>query len=245
MTPGTPLAVQIQGRPVAMPVCVRDASAGVATWLLPASAVERLVPEAFEVATVLPGRTPVSIALIDYRDNDLGSYHEVSITFFVRPSGARRGIPWLGALLDLVRGRLGTYIWKLPVDQSFTCDAGRTIWGFPKSVENIAFDYAPDRVRCRLEMDGEHVLTLSVPRGGKREMPDAELVTYTLIEGIAHRTHFVQGGSGMGVRLGGALLQLGTHPIADALRSLDLPRRALMTIWTEQMHGRFDAPQKL
>jgi hypothetical protein len=240
-----PARYQIQGRTVTMPVQVRDASTGVATWLLPARAVQRLVPDAFEVATVLPGRTPVAIAVIDYRDNDLGDYDEVSITCFVRPRGAPRGLPWVGALRDLVRGRLGTYIWKLPVNQAFTCEAGRTIWGFPKSVETIELRYESDSLRCRLEMDGEHVLTLSLPRGGARTMPDTETVTYTAIEGVAHRTRFTQGGSGMGFRLGGARLELGPHPVADALRSLGLPGPALMTMWTERMHGRFDAPEKL
>lgn len=236
---------QIQGRAVSMPVEVRDASAGVATWLLPARAVQKLVPDAFEVATVLPGRTPVAIAVIDYRDNDLGDYHEVSITCFVQPRGTPSGIPWLGPLIELVRGRLGTYIWKLPVDQSFTCEAGRTIWGFPKTVETIDFQIQNDIARCRLEMDGEHVLTLSLPRGGSRKLPDSELVTFTQIEGIPHRTGFRQGGTGVGFRLGGARLELGTHPISDSLRGLGLPGPALMTMWTEHLHGSFDAPEKL
>jgi hypothetical protein len=236
---------EIQGRSVDMPVVVRDASAGVATWLLPARAVQRLVPDAFEVATVLPDRTPVAIAAIDYRDNDLGAYDEVSIAFFVRPRGAPRGLPWVGALRDLLAGRLGTYIWKLPVNQAFTCAAGRTIWGFPKTVEEIDFHAEPDRVRVRLAMDGQHVLTLSLPRGGTRRLPDAETVTYSLIEGVPHRTRFTQGGEGVGFRLGGARLELGPHPLADALRSLGLPGPALMTMWTEHMRGRFDAPEKL
>lgn len=243
--PEPPHQYRIQGRVVAMPVEVRDASAGVATWLLPARAVQRLVPDGFDVATVLPGRTPVAIAVIDYRDNDLGDYHEVSITCFVQPRGTRSGIPWLGSLVDLVRGRLGTYIWKLPVDQSFTCEAGRVIWGFPKTVESIDFQIQDDLVRCRLSMDGKHVLTLSLPRGGTRTLPESDLATYTQIEGIPHRTRFRQGGRGVGFRLGGARLELGTHAIADTLRSLGLPGPALMTMWTEHLHGRFDAPEKL
>ncbi len=235
----------IQGRVVSMPVEVRDASAGVATWLLPAGSVQKLVPDGFEAATVLPGRTPVAIAVIDYRDNDLGDYRELSITCFVQPLGTASRLPWLGPLVDLVRGRLGTYIWKLPVDQSFTCEAGRTIWGFPKTVEVIDLQIQEDSVRCRLEMDDQHVLTLSLPRGGTRTLPDSELVTYTQIEGIPHRTRFRQGGTGVGFRLGGARLELGTHPIADSLRGLGLPGPALMTMWTEHMHGRFDAPEKL
>ncbi len=35
--------------------------------------------------------------------------------------------------------------------------------------------------------------------------------------------------SGVRTRIGGATLQLGTHPIAEELRHLGLPRRALVT----------------
>jgi hypothetical protein len=89
------------------------------------------------------------------------------------------------------------------------------------------------------------VLTLSVPRGGRRELPEARLTTYTLIAGAPHRTRAVQGGSGASVRPGGAEIELGTHPLADALRSLGLPKRALFSMWTEHLRARFEAPEKL
>ena len=236
---------QIQGQTVRMPVVVRDASAGVATFLVRASVARRIVPPEFEVVELLPRRTPLAIALIDYRDNDLGDYNEVSLTFFVRPRGTRRGIPWLGAWRDLAANRIGTWIWKLPVDQAFTCEAGRTIWGFPKSVEKIDITRENGTVRCRLEMEGAHVLTLSVPRGGTKTLPEQPTVTYTQIEGVAHRTRFTQGGSGVGFALGGARIELGTHGITDWLGALGLPRRALFSMWTEHMHGTFEAPEKL
>src|SRR5439155_543640 len=103
-----------------------------------------------------------------YRDNDLGDYNEVSLAFFVHRRGERAGVPYLSPALDFVRNRVATYIWKLPVDQRFTCAAGRGIWGFPKSVEQIAFEDVGGRRRCRLVMDGRHVLTFSVSRGGAR-----------------------------------------------------------------------------
>lgn len=247
MTPESkpPPSYTIQGRTVRMPVEVRDASAGVATFLVRSTIARRIVPPEYEVVELLPRRAPLSIAMIDYRDNDLGDYKEVSLTFFVRPRGAPRGIPWLGTWLDLAAGRLGTWIWKLPVDQGFTCEAGRTIWGFPKSVENIELTRENGSVRCRLEMDGAHVLTLSVPYGGTRAMPDQSMDTYTQIEGVAHRTRFTQGGTGVGFALGGARLELGTHGISDALGALGLPRHALFSMWTEHMHGTFEAPEKL
>ena len=240
-----PLSYQIQGRRVAMPAVVRDASASVATFLVSSRIARRLVPGAFEVVELLPRLTPLAIAVIDYRDNDLGDYDEVSLTFFVRPKGASLALPWVGAWIDLLRGKLGTYIWKLPVNQRFTCEAGRNIWGFPKTVESIEITREGGNVRCRLAMDGAHVLTLSVPHGGDRALPDQDLATYTLIEGVPHCTRFVQGGSGVGFALGGARIELGTHPISDDLCQLGLPKRALFSMHTEHMHGRFEAPEKL
>jgi len=236
----------IQGREVTMPCHVRDASSGAATYLVRSAPARALVPEAFELAEIAPGRTILSLAIIDYRDNDLGDYNEVSITFFVRPRGAPKGIPYLGTLLDFFRQRLGTYIYKLPVNQSFTCEAGRTIWGFPKTVERIDIEHGADSSRCRLDMDGQPVLDLTLPRGGDKEMPDREMVTYTLINGVPHSTRSTMGGSGFGVFGGGrARLELGGHPVAQDLRRLGLPKKPLMCAWTEHMRARFESAEKI
>jgi hypothetical protein len=231
----------IQGREVRLPVVVRDASSGAATYAVSAAAARRLIPPPLAPIEVWPGTALCSLAAIQYRDNDLGDYHEVSIAFFVRAGGAPRGVPYVGAVADFLRGRAATYIGHLPVDQAFTCEAGRTIWGFPKSVQRIEMSSDGDRARCELVMDGQPVLTLAIRRGGTRHLADMEMTTYSFIDGVPHRTRFSSGGEGVAFHLGGAELSLGTHPIADELRSLGLPKRALMTMWMEHMHGRFDA----
>jgi hypothetical protein len=236
-------AYTIQGREVRLPVAVRDASSGAATYVVDAAAARRLVPGAFEVAEVWPGRALLSLAVIDYRDNDLGAYHEVSIAFFVRRRGERRGP--LATVADFFRGRLPTYIRHLPVDGSFTRDAGETIWGFPKTVQRIDWDRRPERLTCTLTMDGQHALTLSLPAGGARTLPEQHLTTYSLIRGRPHATPFTSSAEGAGFHLGGAELSLGTHSIADELRSLGLPKKALMTMWMERMRGTFAAASPL
>ncbi len=236
----------IQGRTVTLPVEVRRATTGAATFLANAAAARRLLPgPEIEVAEVLPGRALLSIAMIDYIDNDLGDYNEVSIALFVRPRGQAAGIPYLGSWIDMARGGLGTHILHLPVNQSFTCEAGCTIWGFPKTVQEIDIEQTDDRATCRLVYDGEHALTFSMPRGGSKALPDRESTGYTYIEGVAHRNTFTSGCERFGVRLGGAELELGKGRIADELRSLGLPRRALMTAWMEGMHGSFGPSEKL
>lgn len=245
--PLRPPVFTIQGRPVGFPVCVRDASSGTAMYLVRSDAVRRLLPgAALDVVEILPGRTLVSLGAIDYRDNDLGDYNEIAVVFFVRERRASPGLPWVGALLDLARQRIATYIHRLPVNQSFTREAGCRIWGFPKTLDEIEIETPPGRFLCTWVKDGRHVFTFSVPRRGARRLPEVALTTYTFIEGVPHRTRFTSGAEGMGVGFfGGAELRLGDHPIADELRGLGLPRRPLMTTWMEHMRARFDPPEKL
>jgi hypothetical protein len=225
---------EIAGRTVTMPCMVRDASAGTAMFDVDIAAARALVPDPFAPVESAPGRCQLAIAVIDYRDNDLGDYYEVGITFFVRPTDARAD-------------DVGTFITHLPVDQTFTCQAGRTIWGFPKSVEDIGFDYSPASVTCTLRMDGQLVLRLTLPRAGEDEMPPLPMVTYTVIDGVPHRTAFTQGGGGSQVLVGpeGITLELGDHPLARDLAGLGLPAPAQMSTWTEKMQARFDSPESL
>jgi hypothetical protein len=226
---------EIQGQIVELPAVVRDASSGSVMYMVDRAAAQSLIPDAFEAVEAAPGQTQATLVIVDYRDNDLGDYDEVGIVFFVKPAGKPDA-------------ELGSYIYKLPVNQSFTCEAGCRIWGFPKSVEEIDFTYADDSATCKLTMGGQHVLTLTVPRGGDGETPDQGAVGYTLIEGIPHSNVFTRGGRGEQTVPGGSgvVLELGDHPIADELRSLGLPDLTpLLSAWTEHMRGSFGASTKL
>jgi hypothetical protein len=233
-----------QGREVTMPVEVRDASSAAATYLVDAAVARTLLPSPdLDVVELLPGRALFSIAAIDYRDNDLGDYNEISLAFFVRERGAPRGVPYLGTLVDFLRGNVATYIWKLPVNQSFTRDAGAGIWGFPKTVDVIDFDDAAHRRRARLVMAGRSVLTFSTLARGTRTLPDAPTTTYTMVNGRLHRTQFTMGSREVGFAVGGAERTHGDHPNADDLRRVGLPERALITKWLGKQHARVGPPQ--
>jgi hypothetical protein len=231
-TPVTRQSYEIAGRTVTTPVVVRDAAAGTAVFEVDAAAAQGLLPgEAFQVVESSPGRAQLALATIDYRDNDLGDYHEVGITLFVVPR-------------DGDNPAAGTFITHLPVDQDFTCEAGRIIWGFPKTVERIAVAYEAHSTTTSLSIDGELVLRLALPRGGDEDMPQMEMTTYTYIDGVPHAVGFRQGGTQAQVVAGGdgVELELGPHPLAETLRGLGLPSTPLLTTWTEHMQGRFDGP---
>ena len=237
---------EIQGQKVDLPCLVARASSATATFLVDAAAAQAMISEdCFQVAELFPGKALCSIACIDYQENDLGDYNEVSVAFFVRKRGESGGVPYLSTAIDFFRGRLATYIHWLPVTQSFTQEAGSTIWGFPKTIESIHFEEQSGEIACSLESEGRHVLTLAMPKNGARRLPDQAMETFTLIQNVPHRTAFVSGADEVGIRLSGARLTLGDHPYADALRSLGLPKRPLLSVWLGRMHGRFEAPEKL
>jgi len=236
--PAVPETYVIQGQEVRLPVVVRDASSVFASFVVPSAAVRKLLPLGLQPAEVLPGRTLCSIAGIEYRDNDLGRYNEMAVAFI-----AREGRPDALPIIDLVRGRIGAYIHHLPVTEAFTCEAGSSIWGFPKTIEKISISEVGGRRICKLMMGGAHVLTLSVKSTGRWSFRESPVAAYSFRGGVIRRTPFTSGGAGVGYRLGGAMLSLGAHPIADELRSLGLPKRALMSGSIGHMHASFGAPQ--
>ena len=219
---------EIQGRTVTLPCVVRDAASGSALYMVSASEAQALVPDAFEVLEPAPGLTQMTLLMVDYRDNDLGDYNEVGVVFFVKPRGAGDE-------------QAGTYIHQLPVDQSFTSEAGCKIWGFPKSVQEIDIGTTATSATCRLVMDGRHVFTLTVPRGGEDETPEAPSIGYTLIGGVPHRNEFTRGSRGEKTTPGaeGVSLELGDHPLAESLRKLGLPKDPVLSNWCEHMRGSF------
>ncbi len=228
----------IQGRKVGMPVEVRDASSGNAMFMVESAGVEKLLPgDSFEPVEAAAGMTQVLLGIIDYRDNDLGDYNEAAIIFFVKPRG---GSP----------EQAGTFIYRLPVNQDFTCEAGFRIWGFPKTVEEIELDYTDTSATGKLVMDGRHVFTLTLPRkqvAAESGDEPLEIFTYTYIEGLPHRNSMSQGGgtfTSPGAE--GFRLVLGDHPLADELRGLGLDHATpLLCTWTESMSGVFEAPQPI
>ena len=65
------------------------------------------------------------LMLMHYVDGDLGQYLEYGTNVMVNPPGSNA--TGLRALQSA-----GAFIHHLPVDQAFTLEAGRSIWGYPK-----------------------------------------------------------------------------------------------------------------
>lgn len=221
----------IQGEKVTLPVRIRDAAVASAMFAVPAAAAQAVIAySGLEIAEPRRGRAICSLACVRYADGDLGPYHEFAVAFLVRPPGAPPPSGPLGRLRGLAG--VGAFIHWLPVNQPFTLEAGRTIWGFPKELADIPLDLSGRVRRCAVRFGGRTAIELAVRPGAP--LPNGagapRLDAYSCMDGVTRRTPWEVRPSGVRMRLGGAAVRLGDHPVAEELRGLGLDRaRALST----------------
>lgn len=223
-------SVTVLGREVAIPVEIRSARSWFASFAVPTAAAQRVVaPAGLELARLPGGRSMLSLAFIRYIDGDLDPYNEVAVAFLVAdPTGGK--------------GK-GAYIHRLPVNQEFTCAAGREIWGFPKFVTPIEINEESRADRAVLTVDDAMALTMTLRRGIPAPMRSTALDAFSFREGLLRRTRWELRGSASRMRFGGARVELGTGEIADELRGLGLPKRAFMSGCIGEVQMTFQAAE--
>ena len=116
----------IAGTVLTMPVKIRKATQHNAMFAVDADAAQRLIDySGLQVYRPLPRRAIVTLILTRFIDGDLGTYYEYSTCVMVKPPGAG------AAALQ------SAFVQHMFVDQAFTLEAGRTIWGFPKVMSDF------------------------------------------------------------------------------------------------------------
>lgn len=209
-----------------MPVRVRHADVHTAMFSVDADAAQAMIDySGLQVFQHRPGRSVVNLMLARYIDGDLGGYHEFGTAVMVNPPGTEaRGLRALNSA--------GAFIHHLPVDQEFTLEAGRTIWGFPKIMSDftvrdgktLGFDVAAD---------GQHIITMEFGRGlpvpGLFTSRPQVLQAFSHIDGATRQVPWEMKVSNVRGALGGTQIRLGTHPYARELAALGLPKRPMMS----------------
>lgn len=219
----------IAGRVLTMPVRVRKADVHTAMFSVAADAAQRLIDySGLQVCRFRPGRAVVTLMLARYLDGDLGRYNEFGTCVMVNPPGSTA--TGLRAL-----AQAAAFIHHLPVDQSFTLEAGRSIWGFPKTMADFT---VRDRSRAagpfgfEVSEGGSLIAAMQFRRGvpvpvlGKHPQV---LKTYTHADSTTREVPWEMTNSGVRFRPGGATLQLGDHPYARELAALGLPKRPMLS----------------
>jgi hypothetical protein len=228
MTDTTTTWGEVQGRTITFPMEVEELRAATVLYSVPAAAAAALLPgDAFEIVEVAPGTAQLVVAACDYVRNPWGDYDELNLGFLVRPAGAPPEV-------------IGSFVYRMPVNQPFTCEAGNRVMGFPKTVEDLTVAYTDTTASFRLAMGGHHVLTLTVPRAAPTGEPERVAATsYSYLDGVPYGTDLsMDMGTGV-IDPADVQLELGDGPVADELRSLGLPCAPDLATWGEGLSATF------
>lgn len=222
---------EVQGRPITFPMVVADVNTATLVFSVPAEAARALVPgDAFTVVEAAPGTAQLVIACCDYRANPWGDYNEINLGFLASPAGAPEEV--------------GSFMYRMPVDQPFTCEAGNRVMGLPKTVEQIEARYGDDAVQFDLVFGGEPTLRVSLPRAEATGTPAAAASdSYAYLDGVPYATRLeMELGTGV-VDPADVVVELGRGVVADELRSLGLPTAPDLVTWGEGLRAVFQLPR--
>jgi len=237
---------RIEGHDLGYPTEFRDGSTAGGMFVVDAGVANELIAESgFEVAEILPGRAIMVFTGVHYSDTDCGVYEETAFAFFVKKLEGSVGLPYLGMWADIIRGQVASYTWKLQVTTRLSQYAGLEMWGFPKTLEDIDFEVANGFANITLKMDGREVLRYRVRAAGSGTPAPITSTVYSVFEGAQQVSYLTQAYRDAGYRPGGGRLELGSHPLADELRALGLPRRPLLATWMGHLAFSMTAPEKL
>ena len=211
---------QIQGTDITFPMEVTDFDAATLLFSVPADAAAALLPgDAFEIVEVAENVAQLVVALCDYHQNPWGDYLEINLGFLARPAGASPDV-------------IGSFVYRMPVDQVFTCEAGNEVMGFPKTVEQLAVTRSGEGVRFTMAVDGQPELAIAFPEAEAQGDPSrVETGSYSYLHGVPHETPLAMDmGSGI-IDPADVTIELGIGTVADELRSLGLPKAPDFASW--------------
>lgn len=210
------------------PLFFRDLSAVSLVYNAASAAVRPLLPDArMKLVELLPGRCLVMLGALQYRDSDLGPYNEIVIAFPVAQGDAP--LPALDAVWRGLGRTMSAYVWQMPVSSEVAWRVGAGVAGFPKTVADIRFQLEGGQARAALLHNGQPALELFCDGADAPGDRTLRLRSFTVKDGIplqslmlVHQTRYRDH-----LQRSAARLVLGSGPLAEALRAIDLGDRPL------------------
>ena len=213
-----------RGHTLHVPIFYPDFAYVAGSWLAPLDRIREILPSTrLHPYRVLPGKGLVSISAYCYRESDLGPYNEVSLGI---PVTLDSPAPLFTGIIRKPPTILTSYTHRLPVSTEIARLVGAEFAGYPKFVASIEFTEEQDEVTCRLSDGGRQILTFHGAVLPLRPRRRGYVQPITSRAGYLLRSEFVVSEADVGASKKGqeVALELGDHPMAEEIRSLQLER---------------------
>ena len=200
---------------------------------------------------ILKGKPVVALGLIQYKDSNLGAYNEVIVAIPVIPEHEKSGYAnWFELYAPLNTRKLGQYIIHIPVDSIQSMEAGRDLWGYPKTVLAINHEFAQNSVDSSImnEDGNKTIVSFDGNLGVGIPIPSMDLMTYSIHLGEMLKTKVNVKANMRWNPFADIKINVldDQHPIGRDLIALDIcNQKPLFTISSTRFTAKFNQGQKI
>lgn len=196
------------------------------------------------------GKPVVALGLIQYKQSDLGAYNEIILAIPVIRSHEKTSWKnWLDLYAGFNKRKGGQYIIHIPVTTQQSVDAGRNLWGYPKSLLPINHLFSNNQVETQLFNESNNpLLQVNGSLGIGIPIPTMQLMTYSFLKEKLIKTT-VDIFSEMKWKAGSKLkIQVNdsTHPMGKDIVELGITdKHPLFTIESKHFKAQFNEGQQI
>ncbi len=235
----------VDGVPFQLPISSQSTPAFMAAFTINAARARELLPGNELHPLRLFGKGVLIIAVINYQITVIGKYVEFSVGIACT-HGRRPAPPLLPGLFRRLF-KTGQYVYDLPVSSEISVKGGKGIWGMPKHQANLDFVVGERTVSSQYDKDGKLVMKIEIDKPGRAWLPlSVSGVNYCAFRGMLMKSYIAFSGKvGMSLfKKGSARLKLGSHPLAEPLKRLEISQNPIFTGWFPDSSGVLDDHQE-
>jgi hypothetical protein len=181
------------------------------------------------------------ITVIDYRETNIGKYIEYSIA--IACTHGLKPAPRLLPAIFMKHYGTGQYVVDLPVSSDVSVKGGKGIWGMPKHKANLDFKITEDKISSQYDLGGQLVTYFEINRPKNTRWPmSMSAPNYCAFRGMLMKSyiHF-KGKLGFSLfKNAQARFVVGDHPRAEKLKTLEIGKKAIATVYLPSIGGTLD-----
>ena len=191
------------------------------------------------------GRAIIALVAFNYIDTSIGPYGEIGVAIpavYGKQTTAFSGV--LPLLMESNYAGFGVVVMHLPVTNEKARDGGRIGWGYTKFIADMHFTFCPEYIQVRMLEKDSHILEMRVKRKGFYVRDRKPITTYTVKDRQLIKTIIPQTATKrISLMTGGSYVRLGTHPMAESIKALDISSKPFMSVYYPERAGILPAGQ--